>query len=247
MPAGGRGYTRPPTLISLWSTAPYLLNNRLGRFDPNPAVANRVKAFDASIRQLLWPETRDKDPLFKDRVEGVIDRTRQRSWLFVPDSYIPSLNPRTHATLKRLLPARWRDGEDLKLGPIPAGVPISALTNINPRGPENDNKRIQQQGDVSQFRKLFGFVRRLAGVLFGLEHSPPANDAAALKAFEPLRDDLRGLSKCPDFVVNRGHYFGTDRFVDRVGLTADEQWWIGNERPLGNPDKEALIAFLKTF
>src|SRR5262249_35468991 len=27
MPAGGRGYTRVPSLISLWSTAPFLLNN----------------------------------------------------------------------------------------------------------------------------------------------------------------------------------------------------------------------------
>ncbi len=30
MPAGGRGYTRPPSLISLWSTAPFLLNNTVG-------------------------------------------------------------------------------------------------------------------------------------------------------------------------------------------------------------------------
>ncbi|HYZ61632.1 MAG TPA: hypothetical protein VE650_04200, partial [Acetobacteraceae bacterium] len=29
MPAGGRGYTRPPSLISIWSTAPFLLNNSL--------------------------------------------------------------------------------------------------------------------------------------------------------------------------------------------------------------------------
>ncbi len=31
MPAGGRGYTRVPTLVSLWSTAPYLLNNSVGQ------------------------------------------------------------------------------------------------------------------------------------------------------------------------------------------------------------------------
>ena len=33
MPAGGRGYTRVPSLISLWSTAPFLLNNSVGPFD----------------------------------------------------------------------------------------------------------------------------------------------------------------------------------------------------------------------
>jgi hypothetical protein len=41
-----------------------------------------------------------------------------------------------------------------------------------------------------------------------------------------LVDTLVGLSKCPDYVVNRGHYFGAD-------LPAD--------------DKEALVAYLKHF
>ena len=41
------------------------------------------------------------------------------------------------------------------------------------------------------------------------------------------------LSKCPDFVVNRGHYFGTAQ---------------QNEEPaLSDEDKRALIEFLKTF
>ena len=43
------------------------------------------------------------------------------------------------------------------------------------------------------------------------------------------------LSKCPDFVVNRGHYFGT-RAAER-------------EKPPARAmsDKRALIEFLKTF
>jgi hypothetical protein len=41
-----------------------------------------------------------------------------------------------------------------------------------------------------------------------------------------LIDTLVGLSKCPDYVVNRGHYFGAD---------------------LSAADKEALIAYLKHF
>jgi hypothetical protein len=41
------------------------------------------------------------------------------------------------------------------------------------------------------------------------------------------------LSKCPDFVVNRGHYFGTNLSPDGAGLSDD--------------DKRALIEFLKTF
>ena len=39
MPGGGRGYTRVPSLIGLWSTAPFLLNNTVGPFDGNPSVA----------------------------------------------------------------------------------------------------------------------------------------------------------------------------------------------------------------
>src|SRR5438093_5896195 len=48
MPAGGRGYTRPPSLISVWSTAPFLLNNSVGRFDPEPSVKARVGSFQDS-------------------------------------------------------------------------------------------------------------------------------------------------------------------------------------------------------
>ncbi len=58
MPAGGRGYTRVPSLIALWSSAPFLLANTVGPFDPDPSVASRMKSFDASIEQMLWPEKR---------------------------------------------------------------------------------------------------------------------------------------------------------------------------------------------
>jgi hypothetical protein len=44
---------------------------------------------------------------------------------------------------------------------------------------------------------------------------------------------LLSLSKCPDFIVNKGHYFGTDLQRD--------------EAPLSDADKRALIAFLETF
>jgi hypothetical protein len=41
------------------------------------------------------------------------------------------------------------------------------------------------------------------------------------------------LSKCPDYIVNRGHYFGTSMFKEEPGLSDDE--------------KRALIEFLKTL
>ena len=54
-----------------------------------------------------------------------------------------------------------------------------------------------------------------------------------MQVFANLADPLLKLSKCPDFVVNRGHYFGTDAFKEEPGLS--------------DQDKRALIEFLKTF
>ena len=41
------------------------------------------------------------------------------------------------------------------------------------------------------------------------------------------------MSKCPDYVINKGHYFGTEYFAEEPGLS-DSQ-------------KRDLIAFLKTM
>jgi hypothetical protein len=60
-----------------------------------------------------------------------------------------------------------------------------------------------------------------------------ATDEEARKKFADVGDRLLKLSKCPDFVVNRGHYFGTDMFKEEPGLS--------------DADKRALIEFLKTF
>ena len=60
-----------------------------------------------------------------------------------------------------------------------------------------------------------------------------ASDEDARRAFAPLAPRLLAMSKCPDFVVDRGHYFGTSAFKEEPGLS-DE-------------DKRALIEFLKTF
>jgi hypothetical protein len=73
-----------------------------------------------------------------------------------------------------------------------------------------------------------------------------ASDDEARRIFADLVEPLLELSKCPDFVVNRGHYFGTAKFNETDGLTADEKSW-GNETPLSDDDKKALIEFVKTF
>jgi len=73
-----------------------------------------------------------------------------------------------------------------------------------------------------------------------------ADDQELRKHFADLRDDLIALNKCPDFVVNRGHYFGTAQFNEIDGLTEDEKAF-GNEPVLSDADKNALIEFLKTL
>lgn len=57
-PAGGRGYYRTPSLVSIWATAPFLHNNALGEHSDDVSVAGRVKAFDDAVTKLLWPEKR---------------------------------------------------------------------------------------------------------------------------------------------------------------------------------------------
>jgi hypothetical protein len=52
-----------------------------------------------------------------------------------------------------------------------------------------------------------------------------------------LTDEMLALSKCKDFVVNKGHYFGTSQF-ETIEPT---------ERGLSDDDKRALIGFIKTF
>jgi hypothetical protein len=52
-PAGGPGYYRTPSLVSLWSSAPFFHNNALGAFTGDPSVEGRLKAFDDAAEKLL--------------------------------------------------------------------------------------------------------------------------------------------------------------------------------------------------
>ena len=63
-----------------------------------------------------------------------------------------------------------------------------------------------------------------------------ASDEEASKVFQNLIDPLIKNSKCPDYIVNRGHYFGTDYYQN-----------ASKEPGLSDSDKKALIEFLKTL
>ncbi|MBV9286334.1 MAG: hypothetical protein JO288_00685 [Hyphomicrobiales bacterium] len=236
MPGGGLGFTRVPSLVSIWSTAPFLLNNRLGprAFSDDPSVAGRMKVFDASIEQLLWPEKREKEPGF----DGYIARTTQPSQVLIPFRNIPV---EMESLIKGLPP--WLSGKvldpDLALHfPIPQGFPINILAGFQPLI------------DVPFDRRL-AHLRAEADLLKAITLAAPAfpisgDEAARLQWVGKFSGPLRGLMKCPDFVLNRGHYFGTEEFNDAAHLSDDEKAF-GTEPALSDEDKRALIAYLKTL
>jgi hypothetical protein len=238
MPAGGRGYTRVPSLIGLWSTAPFLLNNTVGPFDSDPSVAHRMQVFEASITQMLWPEKRQHDSLLP-QVPGLIDRTTDRSYLNIPVGFVPeSLQP-LQGVFHRWLPGLVTGGGDITIGPIPKGTPVGLLANI---------RLLAESGDpevkATHAHDLVDFALKLQADL--LKAPANASDEQLRQRFENLKTPLLALSKCPDLVVNRGHYFGTAQFNQQEGLTREEREF-GTEPELTDADKQALISFLKTF
>jgi len=227
MPAGGRGYTRPPSLVSLWSTAPFLLNNTMGRFEESPSVEARMRSFDDSIHKMLWPADRDKDSLLGDKIPGVIDRVGdrlspgrrdERVYLKVSTGYLPEFLQKTLSAQRALFPSLFSD-DGIQIGPIPPGTPIGLLSNL---------KLLEENPDplkrVQHAEKISALVVKILQRLHALGGN--ATNDAARQVFGDLVEPLLELSKCPDLVVNRGHLFGTE---------------------LSNQDKSALIQFLKTF
>ena len=225
MPDGGRGYTRTASLISLWSTAPFLLNNSVGRFDPRPSVEGRMNSFQNSIEQMLWPEKRDKDEVLVDKIPGRIDRTTEQSYITIPAGYLPDTFSGLLDFWHRFFP--WIVGEEgIEIGPIPKGTPVNLLANLQLL-PETTHPGERLKHDVKT-------VDLLIRVKHALKQLPKdATDEEARAVFSKAAHEMFELSKCPDFIVNRGHYFGTSFFKEEPGLSDD--------------DKRALIEFVKTF
>ena len=222
MPGGGRGYTRPASLISLWSTAPFLLNNTVGEFNWTGTVEDRMASFDDAITKLLWPEKRKGDKQYMTRsgklVPGVIDRTAETSFLRLQGGFLPDFLQPLVGFFSRWLP--WLFGEGgVEIGPIPKGTPINLISNID------------LSSSKVQLLKLLLKIKR------DLKALPrDGTDEQGRAVFASLVEPLLEVNKCPDFVVNRGHYFGTDYLPESEG-----------EPGLSDADKNALIEFLKTL
>jgi hypothetical protein len=171
---------------------------------------------------MLWPEKRDKDPLIGNRIPGPskILRTTATSSLKVPAGYLPGeLIPELGPWLNRLLPWAFTEEGDLDLGPIPKNTPVNLLANIELL---SESTRLEDR--KAHTKKLLATVLKLKKALKSLPER--ATDDQARAAFRDVVPDLLAVSKCPDFIVNKGHYFGSN---------------------LSDDDKHALIEFLKTF
>lgn len=98
----------------------------------------------------------------------------------------------------------------IDVGPIPQGTPLNLLMNINPEAPTTN---------------LIRAVSALTRGMYLSERAKTPKDRLEIferEAGQPLLE----VSKCPDFVLDRGHWFGE-------ALTDD--------------DKRALKAFLETL
>jgi hypothetical protein len=131
-----------------------------------------------------------------------IARTTTESYIEIPAAYLPSE-----------LQSATSNGF-LRLGPIPAETPVDLLANA-----DLDLSNPDRAVDLI---KLIGKVQAdLAEINLG-----HLNQDESRKVLENLVPDLLKVSKCPDFVLDRGHYYGAG---------------------LPDQDKLALIEFLKTF
>ena len=185
---GGPGYYRTPSLVSVWSSAPLLHNNSLGKFTGDPSVAGRMEAFNDAIEKLLWTEKRlNKESIW---------RTQNDCTLHLRKEFVP-----------KVLSALAESDGYVKIGFIPKGTPINLIANLEP-----------DFGHADTFIKI-------AGKLIKIDAQRLSREAATLE-LRKLVPDLIAANNCPDFVEDKGHYFGTD---------------------LPDSDKRALIEFLKTF
>jgi hypothetical protein len=104
--------------------------------------------------------------------------------------------------------------EFVRIGLIPVGTPIDLIANAD--------LDLSNQGVALERVKLIAMAQEN---LLKIKQNE-LDSAAAQQIFSNMVPGLMKISKCPDFVLDHGHYFGTT---------------------LSDNDKRALIEFMKTF
>ncbi len=128
-----------------------------------------------------------------------------------------------------VLPNCWlnADYKGIDVGPIPRGTPVNLIMSLDPTKTDKVAPA------------LVALIR--ATVQIQKEH------LVGEQAYKVLADQagpaLMAASKCPDFVLDRGHWFGENLNEDpKTNPEESEEWEKKN-----NELKEQLIAFLKTL
>jgi len=128
------------------------------------------------------------------------------------DSIWRTQNECTLHLRKEFLPEKLRRFADkdgyLKIGPIPKGTPINLIGNLDP--------------DLGQ---LIVLQAKIVKALLKIHAMNLSSDEATAELTKAV-PELLAANKCPDFIEDKGHYFGTD---------------------LADSDKRALIEYLKTL
>jgi len=200
IPGGGPGYYRPASLISLWTSAPYLHNNTVGSDFGDPSVPGRMRAFQEGIERMLMIKPR----------QGIIWRTTKTSYINVPLAYIPELRQ----LIENLHPELVDANQNLRIGPIPAGTPINLISNTN------------LDAGVDLALKRVDLFKSIVDALVEIKAKKLNEQQATDLMKQRVVPKFLAINKCPDFVEDKGHEFGT-------------------KLPMN--DKLALIELLKTF
>ena len=138
------------------------------------------------------------------RFPGKIDRTTARSYLIIPRGYLPRAARQSGRVAPRraaLAVQRQRRHRDR---PDPQGHAGRPARQPRPAARPGQSDRARLEHDAELLRLA---DPHQAGRSRTLPDNATDEDARAV--FRDLVDPLLELSKCPDFVVNRGHYFGT--------------------------------------
>ncbi len=120
-PGNGRGYYRPPPLVGIWATAPFLHNNTCGLFNNDPSVKGRLEAFDDGIHRLLTHGP-------------TLEEAEANRYLWAGGPSTDKGAPLNQATLRRLQQDRgliWRTPVESHLH-IPASGIQQFLTGVSP-------------------------------------------------------------------------------------------------------------------
>jgi hypothetical protein len=102
---------------------------------------------------------------------------------------------------------------EVRIGPIPKGTPVNLLINLNP------------EADQKELKKAFNVTLNALAEIGSKNLTEEKKQELFRTRVAPA---LMRVSKCPDFVMDQGHYY---------------EWF----KSMSDDDKEALVELLKTF